>query len=284
MPKHKLKTFLERIRFKYKISILNENTLEETWFIRLSRLRVFLWSGFFLILTFLLMTLLILKTPLKKFLPMNDHSGVRTEYMETAIKIDSLNTVMKQQADYLDLLKSIVAGEIRIDSVIPLDSIALAEREKLLVQKSKREKEFVQDFEQEKLYQLNMSASYQSSDVTVFFKPAKGIITTEFSANDGHFGIDILTSPAETVYSVLQGAVIFTTFTLEDEFVIGIQHANDYVSIYKHNSQLLKKPGDNVRAGEPIGVVGSNDKIGTHLHFELWQKGFPLNPKNHIAF
>ena len=284
MFKRKLKSFLERIQFKYKISILNENTLEQTWFIRLSRLSVFLLGGGVLIVTFILMAILILSTPLKKFLPMYDYSGVRKEYIENAIKVDSLETLMKQQAVYLDLLKNIVAGEIKVDSVVPLDAIALREREKLLLNKSKREQEFVQDFEQEKLYQLNVSAVHQSGDVTVFFKPAKGIIANEFKANVGHFGIDILTSPSETVYSVLQGAVIFTAFTLKDEFVIVIQHANDYVSIYKNNSQLLKKLGDNVRAGEPIAIVGSSDKAGTHLHFELWQKGFPLNPKNYIAF
>ncbi|HRG91008.1 MAG TPA: M23 family metallopeptidase, partial [Chitinophagales bacterium] len=69
-------------------------------------------------------------------------------------------------------------------------------------------------------------------------------------------------------------------------YVITVQHANDLVSIYKHNSKLLKKTGAYIKAGEVIAVVGNTGELSTgpHLHFELWHKGRSLNPKDYIAF
>jgi murein DD-endopeptidase MepM/ murein hydrolase activator NlpD len=120
----------------------------------------------------------------------------------------------------------------------------------------------------------------------LFFTPLKGIITSEFNPAQGHYGIDIVSKQNEAVKSVLDGTVIFSNWTLETGYVMSVQHSQNIVSIYKHNSVLLKKTGEYVRAGEPIAIVGETGEqiTGPHLHFELWNDGRPVNPKDYITF
>jgi len=75
-------------------------------------------------------------------------------------------------------------------------------------------------------------------------------------------------------------------WTLETGYVIQIQHDNNLLSTYKHNSELLKKVGDHVSAGEAIAIIGNSGELtsGPHLHFELWHNGTPINPEDFIAF
>ena len=69
-------------------------------------------------------------------------------------------------------------------------------------------------------------------------------------------------------------------------YIIGIQHENGFFSIYKNNERVLKQVGSDVRVGEVIGIVGAPEKQSTdsYLHFELWQKGKPINPSDYIIF
>ena len=68
--------------------------------------------------------------------------------------------------------------------------------------------------------------------------------------------------------------------------MIAIQHAYGLTTFYKHNSVLLKRIGDKVEVGEAIAIVGSTGELtsGPHLHFELWDKGRPLNPAEYVVF
>jgi len=90
----------------------------------------------------------------------------------------------------------------------------------------------------------------------------------------------------EAVNATLDGTVIFSDWTVETGYVIGIQHKGNYISVYKHNSVLLKNQGSFVKAGEPIAIVGESGELssGPHLHFELWYNGTPVDPKEYIAF
>jgi len=120
----------------------------------------------------------------------------------------------------------------------------------------------------------------------LFFIPVKGIITNEFNPRKQHYGIDIAARKNETVKSVLDGTVILSNWTVETGYVIAIQHSHSLVSVYKHNSALLKQTGEKVKAGEVIAIIGETGEYstGTHLHFELWDEGSPVNPKDYISF
>ena len=120
----------------------------------------------------------------------------------------------------------------------------------------------------------------------MFFPPLSGLIIDEFNSNTKHFGIDLVAKEKTRISSVLDGTVVVSHWTSETGYVIVVQHKNDYLSQYKHNSVLLKKVGDFVLAGEHLAIIGNSGELssGPHLHFELWHKGVPVNPKDYISF
>ena len=120
----------------------------------------------------------------------------------------------------------------------------------------------------------------------LFFIPLKGVITNEFDPITKHFGVDVVAKKDEAVKAVLDGTVILSDWTIETGYVIIIQHQQNIISVYKHNSALMKKSGDIVKAGDPIAIIGETGEIqtGPHLHFELWRNGIPLNPESYIVF
>ena len=65
-----------------------------------------------------------------------------------------------------------------------------------------------------------------------------------------------------------------------------VEHTYSLLSIYKHNASLTRGQGDTVRAGEVIAIAGDTGELstGTHLHFELWSDGYPMNPIQFIDF
>ena len=98
--------------------------------------------------------------------------------------------------------------------------------------------------------------------------------------------MDLVADPKVSVQAALDGTVVFTGFDPNFGNVIQIQHKNGFLSVYKHNELLLKAIGDQVVAGEAIALVGNTGELSTgpHLHFELWYRGYPVNPEDYIAF
>ena len=119
-----------------------------------------------------------------------------------------------------------------------------------------------------------------------FFVPVKGVVTNHFDLATDHFGVDLVSSPNSRISAVLDGTVIFSGFTLETGYVIHVQHHSDLISVYMHNSELLKFRGDKVKAGESIAFIGNTGELSTgpHLHFEIWHEGNPLDPEQYIDF
>ena len=112
------------------------------------------------------------------------------------------------------------------------------------------------------------------------------MITESYNPSIGHPYLDIAAPNNTTVYSVLDGTVIFAGWQDETGYNIQIQHSNNLVSVYKHNERLLKKVGDKVKAGTPISIIGDVGRLssGPHLHFELWHNGDPIDPSSYINF
>ncbi len=283
---NQLAPFIEKMRFKYRVSVLNENTLEESWHIRLSRASVFVYVSTFLLLTFVLLTFLILNTPIANYLPGYGDGANRPKIIQQSMLVDSLVQKNELNNDYLYLIKQIVMGRVKPDSIRSLDSATIKEKAKTFMTKSGKEKEFTEKFEEEEKYNLASIDSKPTEDMYVFFRPTKGVISSSFDFNKGHYGIFMITSPNETVVSVLEGTVLLASFTFDDGYVIQVQHQNNYISIYKNNTKLLKKVGDFIKGGESIAVTGSSSgkKAGAQFYFELWKQGKPVNPEDVIIF
>lgn len=202
------------------------------------------------------------------------------------MQVDSLAHEMELQKTYLDILKDIISGNIKPDSVLPLDSAKLNQTATQYLEKSQSEKDFIEKFEREEKYNLTAIEGKASEEIFVFFRPTKGIISSSFNPSEQQYGITIITSPNETVLSVLEGTVVYVAYTFDYGWVIQVQHESNYLSNYRNNTSLLKKVGDRVKAGEAIAITGDNSgvKSGTLFYFELWKQGRPLNPEDVILF
>ncbi|MCD7977062.1 MAG: M23 family metallopeptidase [Tannerellaceae bacterium] len=280
------KSFWRQVRFKYKLSFFNEDTLEEVWSFRLSQLSAFISLLLFAFLIIVVTALFIIKTPIRNYLPGYLDVEVRKEIVQNALRADSLERMIAIQALYLENVSGILAGTLPLDPTRTIDSLAQV-NPNYNIPRGKEEEEFVRNFEEEEKYNLTvLNPNPAPPEGIIFYKPANGIISAPFEMEKGHYGIDLVAAPNESVLATLDGTVVFTGFDANYGNVIQLQHRNGFLSIYKHNELLLKRVGDHVVAGEAIALVGNTGDLSTgpHLHFELWYRGSPVNPQEYIAF
>lgn len=283
--KFKHKTFWKKVRSKYKLSFFNENTLEEVWTFHLSRLTAFLGFLFIVVAIFAGAAFFIVGTPVKNLLPGYLKPKDRIQLMDNAIVIDSLQRVTQMRDQYIRALRTILSGEIPLDSIRVTDSLLVFSSDTLL-DKSKAEADYVQGFEDDEKYTLSVFNNSVPTESLLFFAPVKGLIMRMFNIPEKHYGIDVLPARQAGISAVLDGTVIFAGYTVETGYVIILQHSFDFISVYKYNSDLLKQVGDKVIGGEKIAIAGSSDtdQNTPMLEFQLWYKGQPLNPVDYISF
>src|SRR5665647_3726114 len=97
-----------------------------------------------------------------------------------------------------------------------------------------REKEFVDKFEKDEKYNLGTIDTKPNEDMYVFFRPTRGVISSSFNMSQKQYGINLITSPNESVVSVLEGTVIYAAFTFDYGWVIEVQHAVSYTHLRAH--------------------------------------------------
>ncbi len=279
------KPFWSNIKFKYKLTITNENTLEDIVTLWVSKLNGFSILLFILIVLFLIASLIVAFTPLRNYLPGYMNSEIRTQVVENALLADSLQAQLERQNFYIMNIQDIFRGTVKTDTVQSIDSLTLSRKDSLM-ERTRRENEFRKQYEENEKYNLSTLATRSEAGGLIFYRPTRGMISSAFNAEQKHFGIDIVTDIGESILATLDGTVILSTYTAESGYVIEIQHSQNFVSIYKHCGSLLKQVGEGVKAGEAIALVGNAGQLnrGPHLHFELWYKGRAVNPEIYILF
>jgi murein DD-endopeptidase MepM/ murein hydrolase activator NlpD len=276
-------------RDKYRFTVVNDTTFEEVWRIRLTQYNAFLLSTFLLLFIIGATTCFIAFTNLRNFIPGYPDVTMRRNILMSAIRLDSLDRELALRDKYFANLNSIIAGKGPTGAYSAQD---ISGNYNAIKFKSIPEDSALRaQVESSEKYNLTLGPSSPEAVTNLaslhFFPPVKGVISSHFDIRSKHFGTDIVTRPKSPVSAALDGTVIFTGWTMETGFVIEVQHQNNIVSVYKHNESLLKETGDLVRAGEPISIVGSTGELytsGPHLHFEIWYKGSPLDPEEHILF
>ena len=282
----KKKTFWKRIQLKYKLSFYNESTLEEVWSLRLSQLSAFIT---FLLIAFFLITvtsLVIIKTPIRNYLPGYLDVEVRNTIIMNSLRADSLEMVLNRQSLYLANVSAILTGTVTVDSIRRSDSTAFMTAN-YDIPRTENEERFAAAYEEEEKYNLTtLSPNTIANEGIFFYKPVNGVISSHYDFEKNHLGVDLVAAAKESVLATLDGIVVYTGFDQDYGNVITLQHKNGFISIYKHNEVLLKKTGDQVVSGEAIALVGNTGELSTgpHLHFELWNKGTSINPEEYIAF
>ena len=285
VKKKRHKAFWSNIKFKYKLTIINENTLEEVVGLRVSKLNGISVLLSVLTVLFLVASVIIAFTPLRNYLPGYMNSEIRAQVVENALRVDSLQQLVDRQNLYIMNIQDIFSGTIRVDTVHNMDSLTTV-REDSLMERTQREAEFRKQYEETEKYNLTSITARPDIEGLIFYRPTRGMITEKFDADRKHYGTDIAANPGESVLATLDGTVILSTYTTETGDVIEVQHNQDFISVYKHCSSLLKREGDTVQAGEAIALVGNSGQLttGPHLHFELWHKGRAVNPEQYIVF
>lgn len=283
------KKFTKKIKDKYKLVILKDETFEEKASFTLSRLNVFILLSVMVVLFTVFFVVTVIFTPLKMYIPGYADVNMRRDLTEMSLTVDSLERVINARDLYLANIRGVISGEMDTTALEDINTVVTEEEKSTLeVNLLEGEEKLRGLVESQEKFDLALISAGMRSGISgySFFSPLKGIVTEGFDASSGHVGVDIVAPKNETIKATLDGTVVLADFTSETGYVIAIQHSSNLISLYKHNSALLKKVGNFVRAGEAVAIIGSSGELasGPHLHFELWQGGKPLNPEEFITF
>ncbi|MEC7813170.1 MAG: M23 family metallopeptidase [Bacteroidota bacterium] len=290
----KFRDWFNRAQEKKRIIILDVDNYEEKRSYTTSKFNVFIILSFFTILLGFLTFALISYSSLKNLIPGYPNPTQQQEIKNKSIIIDQKLTELlsktEKEKSYINNVMQILNGSIPINekdtSWKKIKPNANSNTNEISSsEKSMREK--VQNREKFDIDVIPGGAlKGEVLPELLLFPPIKGEITNKMNISSGHFGVDIIAPKNEAVSSILNGTIIYHNWSPTDGHVVHIQHKKNLISIYKHNSEILKEIGDFVESGEPIAIVGNSGEhsTGPHLHFELWHNGYPLDPEIFINF
>jgi murein DD-endopeptidase MepM/ murein hydrolase activator NlpD len=282
----KRKKLAKKLFTKNRLVILNEDTFEEIFSLKLTLMNVFVVAtvGAFLIIT--ITTYIIAFTPLREYIPGYASNKLKKDATELALKSDSLSQAIRMNEAYIHSIKRVLTGDLEY-AKLNKDSILASKSEKpgeADLGPSKEEVKLREQITKEDKYNLFEKA--QSKVNVVLFPPLKGMVTEKFSPKNKHYSVDIAVAKNTPVKAVQNGTVIFADWTPSNGNVVILRHNNGFISVYKHAASLTASQGDAVRTGEVIALAGSTgqESTGVHLHFELWKDGYPIDPEQFIEF
>ena len=276
--------YWSKLFHKYRFVIMKDSSFEEKLSVKLTRINVIAFVCTLVFLCFFSTMLLIAYTPLSEYVPGKSSIEVQKSLIELNIKSDSLEAILVNRSIYLENINKIINGE---ELVTPENYAEITNTQiPISFEKSKEDSLFRVKVEAEDKSSIYKKDKPNNNTTLMFFTPLTGLISDGYNNKTKHFGIDLVAKEKSRISSVLEGTVIISHWAYETGYVIGVQHKNDYLSFYKHNSVLLKSVGDYVNAGDHIAIIGNSGELssGPHLHFELWHKGIPVNPENYISF
>lgn len=271
---------------KFRFSVFNDTSHEELFVFRAKGLMFILSICLTVIFIIISVTILISYTPLREFIPGYPNAQTRRAIVENALKVDSLEHVLKLSEYQLTNIQRIATGQKPEEMELSTSPASTTDTSIIKAEKVKEDSMLREEVIRQEQFNLGKKRGIEQIEGLHFFPPVKGIISDGYNAALNHPYLDIATPSNTVVCATLDGTVMQATWTDEAGFVIQIQHSNDLVSIYKHNSKLLKKAGDKVTAGTAIALTGNTGSIttGSHLHFELWHKGVAIDPSKYIKF
>lgn len=271
---------------KNRLVILNEDTFEEIFSLKLTLMNVFVVATIGAILITIVTTYIIAFTPLREFIPGYASNKLKKDATELALKSDSLTFALKKNEAYIASIKKVLTGDLDY-AKLNKDSILASKIEtpkEVDLNPSEADLKLREQVAQEDKYNLFEKAESKVS--IVLFAPVKGPITEKFSSKNKHFAVDIALAKNTPIKAILSGTIIFADWTPSSGNVIILRHNNGFISVYKQAASLTKSVGEVVKTGEVIALAGisGQESSGIHLHFELWKDGYPIDPTQFIEF
>tara|TARA_R110002111_G_scaffold117124_7_gene179017 strand:+ start:3358 stop:4227 length:870 start_codon:yes stop_codon:yes gene_type:complete len=284
--KKKKKKFAKKLLHKYRLVILNEDTFEERFAIKLTRLNVFILTSISAICLVVLTILLIAYTPLREYIPGYSSAKLKKEASLLNYKTDSLVKELELNKRYYASIRKVLTGDVSTVDFNRDSIIAAAQNDIDIFQVTTNKEDSLLREKVEKEDKYNLFEFSGDKSNYVLFPPVNGTISDGYNIEEKHFAVDVVVTTNTPIKATADGTVIFAEWTVETGYVVIIEHNQELISVYKHNSAITKSQGDLVKAGEVIAMSGNSGELttGPHLHFELWSKGYPVNPTNFIDF
>lgn len=266
-------------RHKYRLAMLDDITLREVFHFRVSLLGAISMITLSIIALIVLLSVLIVYTPLRNILP-GYSASLRQQLVQESARVDSLQADLTLQRQYLDVIKQLTAGDIETDSVRSLDSLQRVERTRILEQqRSEVTEAFLAQYEQREHERLLLFDNTFSKAVPQLYRPVRGVIMQSAEPEERQYAVWVKTARNENVLSIMRGHVVLAERAEDNTYTIVVQHT-PYMSIYRHVAKPLKMQGMQVEAGDAIGTMDGEKE----LVFEIWDAGQFVNPEEVIAW
>ena len=275
------KSFLKRIFNDYKVVVSSEDTFEEKLSFKANKINVFIIMLVYSIILISFTISIVFFTQLREMVPGYSSSDLLNRAIYLTKKTDSLEQQIALNNKFYKSIEDVLSGNI--NEFIARDELSIDSNliNPGVVTISPNSQDSILRKYVENEDKFNLTNNELIIENKMFFSPIKGEITQNFNYNENHFAIDIAADIGTPVKSILDGKIIFSEWSLETGYVVVVDHGENIISVYKHNSKTLKEQNDFVQAGEVIAYSGNQGNLssGPHLHFELWKNGTPIDPE-----
>ena len=280
------KGFFKKLFDDYKVVVSSEDTFEEKLAFKASKINAFLLMLAYSAILILFTISIVFFTELRELVPGYSSSDLLNRAVYLTQKTDSLERQIELNNKFYKSIEDVLSG--KIDEFIPRENISvdstISESLALTILPSSEDSILRKYVENEDKF--NLTKNELVIENKMFYSPIKGDITQSFNFEENHFAVDISADVGTPVKSILDGKILFSEWSVDTGHVIIIDHGDNIISVYKHNSKLLKEQNDYVQAGEVIAYSGNQGNLssGPHLHFELWNNGTPIDPEPLLNF
>ena len=279
--KKQKKNYINKLTRSYKVVVSSEDTFEERLSFSTNKFNVFLILSLYSIILIAFTISVVFFTQLKEMVPGYSSSDLLTQAIYLTKKTDSLENELELNNTFYQSIEDVLSG--KTEQIIYKDSLAISNKieniDPQAISANAEDSILRKYVEQEDKF--NLTKNELVIENKMFVSPVKGQITQKFDPLNNHFALDILVDTGTPVKSILEGRIIFSEWSIDTGHVLIIDHGDDIISVYKHNSKVLKTQNNYVKAGEIIAYSGNQGTLSTgpHLHFELWKNGTPINPE-----
>ena len=279
--KKQKKNSINKLTRSYKVVVSSEDTFEERLSFSTNKFNVFLVLSLYSIILIAFTISVVFFTQIREMVPGYSSTDLLTQAIYLTKKTDSLENELELNNTFYKSIENVLSG--KTEQIIYKDTLALSnEKDNIVFQAvlTNAEDSILRKYVEEQ-DKFNLTKNELVIENKMFVSPVKGQITQKFDPLNNHFALDILVDTGTPVKSILEGKVIFSEWSVDTGHVLIIDHDDNIISVYKHNSKVLKTQNNFVKAGEVIAYSGNQGTLSTgpHLHFELWKNGTPINPE-----
>ena len=280
------KGFFKKLFNDYKVVVSSEDTFEEKFAFKASKINVFVLMLVYSVILISFTISIVFFTQLRELVPGYSSSDLLSRAIYLTQKTDSLERQIELNNKFYKSIEDVLSG--KTDEFIERDNIPIDSslNDKNLFSISPNSEDSILRNYVDSQDKFNLTKNELVIENKMFFSPIKGDITQTFNFEENHFAVDIAADIGTPVKSILDGKILFSEWSVDTGHVIIVDHGDNIVSVYKHNSKSLKEQNDFVQAGEVIAYSGNQGSLssGPHLHFELWKNGTPIDPEPLLNF